>query len=427
MSKAIYSLNLGGEVMRASLLSAVVLSFTAHLFLGGCAARDVDMELPTLMRPSSDEVAQVLKRPERHRLQVLVSEVVSASGGQARLVRYRYRVDAEYVYPASAIKLCAAVAALQVIQDLELRHKCSGIIDWRMAIEPLGSGDVVQEHDASNLCTGCITVGHEIRKLALVSDNSAFNRLYDLVGHDELNTRMHELGLASVVINHRLSETRRIADQRVTAEVRLSSPDGQCIIIPARAGTGTYTNAGRQGLLVGNGFKRGDELIGEPMDFTGRNGITLVDLQDLLVKVARPDIELGTPGLSLSDKHRDWLLRAMTEYPRESRNPVYPAAEYPDDFCKFLLPGVRRVLPSAVPGERVEITGKIGQAYGFTIENSYLMNPANGRSVFVTAALYTNADEILNDDTYEYATVAEPFLADLGEMVARRWLLGTSP
>jgi hypothetical protein len=40
----------------------------------------------------------------------------------------------------------------------------------------------------------------------------------------------------------------------------------------------------------------------------------------------------------------------------------------------------------------------------------------------VTVTIYTNADGILNDDQYEYATVAEPFLADLGEWVARRWL-----
>lgn len=33
--------------------------------------------------------------------------------------------------------------------------------------------------------------------------------------------------------------------------------------------------------------------------------------------------------------------------------------------------------------------------------------------------LYTNADGVLNDDEYEYETVADPFLADLGEVVAR--------
>jgi hypothetical protein len=169
---------------------------------------------------------------------------------------------------------------------------------------------------------------------------------------------------------------------------------------------------------------RGDELLKTPMDFTHRNGISLVDLQDLLIKLVRPDIDLGTPPLKLAKEHRDWLLRAMTQYPRESTNPVYSAEHYPDEYSKFLLPGIRRIFPSTVPGERIEITGKNGQAYGFSIENSYSYNPKNRRAVFVTAVIYANADGILNDDKYDYATVAEPFLADLGELVARQWLGG---
>jgi hypothetical protein len=175
-------------------------------------------------------------------------------------------------------------------------------------------------------------------------------------------------------------------------------------------------------LQVGSGYLKGEELIHRPMDFTGRNGISLVDLQDLLVKLARPDIDLGTPGLRLSAAHRERLLQAMTEYPRESGNPIYPADRYPDNYGKFLLPGIRRVFPATLPGERVEITGKIGRAYGFSVENAYVQNPKNGRAVFLTAVLYTNADGVLNDDQYEYETVADPFFADLGELIACEWL-----
>jgi hypothetical protein len=112
----------------------------------------------------------------------------------------------------------------------------------------------------------------------------------------------------------------------------------------------------------------------------------------------------------------------MTQYPRESTDPCYPVEDYPDAYSKFLLPGIRRVLPSTTSGERIEITGKIGRAYGFSVENAYVRHPGTGRAVFVTAAIYTNADGVLNDDLYEYGAVADPFFADLGELVARRWL-----
>jgi hypothetical protein len=109
----------------------------------------------------------------------------------------------------------------------------------------------------------------------------------------------------------------------------------------------------------------------------------------------------------------------MSQLPRDSANPVYDPAEFPDAYAKFVLPGLRRVLPAG----RFEIYDKTGQAYGFTTENAWVVDRATGRSFFLAATLYTNADGVLNDDRYEYEEVAEPFLADLGEAVAR-WLWG---
>ena len=158
------------------------------------------------------------------------------------------------------------------------------------------------------------------------------------------------------------------------------------------------------------------------MDFSQRNGMSLLDLQNLLVKVARPDIDMGGPTLSLTDAHRALLLDAMTRYPSESSNPVYPPAAFPDEGSKFLLPGIRRVFPVTRPGERIDVTDKIGQAYGFTVENAYVRNPANGRAVFVAAVIYTNSDGVLNDDQYQYDAIGRPFMAELGRLVANEWL-----
>src|SRR5688500_9263965 len=52
-----------------------------------------------------------------HRVQILVS-FVERDGRAFTLERHGFRADAEYFYPASAIKLCAAVAALQTMRAL---------------------------------------------------------------------------------------------------------------------------------------------------------------------------------------------------------------------------------------------------------------------------------------------------------------------
>jgi hypothetical protein len=367
--------------------------------------------------------SQAMSNAPELRLQILVSEVVTVNG-RPSLKRHGYRLGAEYFYPASTVKLCGAVAALQELERLQARHGCGDLVNARLEIAPLFPGDLPQTNDVTNLQTGHITVGHENRKIALVSDNQAFNQLFDLVGHEQLNRSMHALGLRSTVINHRLSEPRTIPNPLASAEARIFPGDSAPIIVPARVSELKLTN-NAPGLSVGRGVLRGDTVVNEPMNFSARNGISITDLQDLLVKVVRPDIDLGTPSLRLSPQHRAELLSAMTEYPRESTNPVYAEKNYPDNYSKFLLPGVRRIFPDIRPATRIESTGKIGRAYGFSIENSYLHNPANGRSVFVTACLYTNADGILNDDKYEYATVADVFLENLGELVATEWLSGS--
>jgi hypothetical protein len=393
------------------------------LCCGGCAlgtSHGTADLAPLIRRQLAPQSAVRLDDAAAFRVQVLVSGVDTVAG-RPRLSRWAYRLGAEYFYPASAIKLAAAVTALQAIERLGAANGSIDLIDTPFEIAPLFEGDRPQQDDTTNLAGGRITVGHEIRKLALVSDNQAFNRLYDLVGSDELNQAMERLGFKSTVITHRLSETRNIPDARASAAVTFFPSGRSPIIVPARTSTKARSNRGA-GLLIGTAFIRGGETVAEPMNFTGRNGMSLLDLQNLLVKLARPDIDVGGPALRLNEAHRALLLDAMTRYPRESANPAYSAETFPDDVSKFLLPGIRRVFPSIQPGERVEVTGKIGQAYGFTVENSYLRNPANGRAVFVSAVIYANSDGVLNDDRYDYDTVSLPFMADLGQLVASEWL-----
>lgn len=396
---------------------------TMALITGGCATSRSGT-FPNLFQPASrtpPALHRVLEQSQAHRVQILVTSVRDSKKGAPRVQRFGYRVDAEYFYPASSIKLCAAVAALQVSEEVSRDQKLPDLLDVPMDIAPLFPGDEVQRDDPSNLDGGFITLGHEIRKLALVSDNQAFNQLFDVVGHERMNWSMHALGLKSVVINHRLSESRSIPVPTGSAAVSWRLPGGRVVGIPARSSHVLLTNL-QPGTAIGTGYLNGKTLVNQPLEFRQRNGISLVDLQDLLIQVARPDVDVGKPRLRLWESHRAHLLRGMTEYPRESVNPRYPPDPYTDDYCKFLLPGVRRVYPSEAPGTRVEITGKIGRAYGFTVENSYLYNPLNRAGVFVTAVIYTNADGVLNDDQYEYDEVADPFMSALGEWVARTYL-----
>ena len=345
-----------------------------------------------------DRFQWLLEGAAEHRMHVLLATVEDG-----RLVRSRFDAGPGYFYPASAIKTCAAVAALQWLEetpDVDL--------DTPLRYAPCFEGEAAEEGDPSNLAGGTITVRHELRKLFLVSDNRAYNRLYELVGHDELNRRMWDAGLASLRLHHRLSERRTHEENKRVPAISVDGVE----VLPARTSALELPPTTLGGLAVGDRHVAGGETVDAPMDFARKNAVSLEDLQDLHVMLVRPDVDLGKPGLPLSDEHRAVLLEAMTQLPRESENPRY---DHADDWVKFLLPGLRRV----VGAEHLRVANKVGRAYGFSVENAYVEDMSTGRAFFLTAVLYTNPNRTVNDGVYAYADVADPYFVALGEAVAR--------
>ena len=371
-------------------------------------------DLDQVLRPLAVRHPEVFADPAAYRFQLLLGVPVER-GGETVLERRGFRVDAEYFYPASAIKTCAAVAALELLEGLQERGVA---VDetTTLVFHPLFEDEVLEDRDPSNLETGAITVGHEVRKLFLVSDNRAFNRLFGLAGRRAVNEAMWRAGLDSVRVRHRLDEPRTAEQNRGSPRVDLV-PTGGAVTLGERLDDEMEAND-QPGLVAGRAHLRDGERIDEPFDFTFKNRISLADLQDLDVLVLRPDLLPDRPAFRISGSRLDLIRRAMGELPRESANPVYSDSEFPDGFTKFLLPGLRRL----VPADRLRVYGKTGRAYGFTVENSYVVDERTGRSFFLTAVLYTNPNQTLNDDDYAYEELADPFFADLAEVAAEALL-----
>jgi hypothetical protein len=358
--------------------------------------------------------AQVLARDEEHRVQVLLASLGTDEQGKSVLVRRGLRVDREYFYPASAIKLLSAVAACERLNELAVDEPALGL-DTPLAFHPLFEGEEVERADPTNRDGGTITLRHELRKLFLVSDNPAFNRLYELVGQDELARLAKRAGLKSARLLHRLSEPRSEDENRRVPRVDFLLGEERTSSLPERTSRLRVTDLRARGVDVGRARIEGGKRVEGAMSFARKNAISLVELQDALVKLVRPEVELDGEPYALTSDQRALLVSAASEYPAESTNPRYDAAEYPDAWGKYLLPGLLR----AAPKEHWRIANKIGRAYGFSVENAWVVHVPSGRGLFVTATLYTNANETLNDGLYEYSQVADPFLAALGELVGR--------
>ena len=383
------------------------------------AAAPAPRDLAALLR-SEPKLAAVLDDARGFRLQVLLAEPVVTAKGRLELVRSSLGDERQYFYPASSIKLCAGIAALLQLNQ-ENRARGTGLgLATSVSIEPTFPGDVRIVGDTSNVVDGSLSVGHLLRKMLLVSDNAAFNHCYELCGQKGLNEAMWSGGFASVRLWHRLAESRTLAENQRTRALVLRNGDHEQVVASRDAGI-ELENGLWHDLDVGSAYLQGGKKVDAPMSFAQKNAILLQDLQDVLVETVRPEIDTGKLGFpGLSTEQRAFVVKALGELPRESTNPRYDPAKVPDHSCKFILRGVRKVIPA----EHVRIYEKIGRAYGFSVENAYVEDTRTGRGFFLAIVLYTNPDGVLNDDQYAYAELADPFLDGVGELITRAVMRG---
>jgi len=84
-----------------------------------------------------------------------------------------------------------------------------------------------------------------------------------------------------------------------------------------------------------------------------------------------------------------------------------------DGYCKFFMYGsVKEEIP-----DYIRIFNKVGLAYGFLTDNAYIIDTKNGLEFFLSAVIYVNENQILNDDVYEFKEKGLPFFTELGNRI----------
>ena len=402
----------------ACLLSAVVAPATASAW--ACASQPADAsELEALLR-SHPDIAPLVDRASDYRLQVLLAEWATEPDGAPCLRYHAYRVGAEYSYPAGAVIPFVAAAAMQQLQEAGGAYGLNDALfadDYRHEREDGTAVTVARAWES--------TLDREIRRLSVLSMAQAFNRIYDLVGHAELNQRAWAAGYGSVRLPQRMDEELTPDDNRWSPTVRVGSMETPLVFFPQRRSRVDVPAPVLANPAVGTAWlgADGETIVPGPMSFSGRNHVSLPELMGILFEFTFPD-ELAVAGYTLTDTSRTFLATLFSLMPADagiadtdtSDPTLYPVARH-----KPMMPGIQRILGDAAT---VQYTSQVGRGFGFTTEAAVVQLEGVGRFA-VAATLYTNEDGIVNDDRYEYGTIADPFLADLGEVLARRFLVAS--
>ena len=354
----------------------------------------------------------VINHPETFELQIFYTQIDRDSANHPSFTSHYYGIDTNnYFYPASTVKMPAAFLALEKLNELNV----DGLTKYStMLTDSAAEGQTKVIEDLSSE-SGMPSIAHYIKKIFLVSDNDAFNRLYEFLGQEYLNDKLHEKGYEQLHIVHRLAIFNTPEQNRTTNPVSFYD-NAKILYQQELAESSRDFLVTTQNLRKGVGFIRNDSLINEPKDFTANNFIAARTLQDMLKSVIFPDAVPESQRFNLTEDDYQFLYRYMSQLPSETIFPNYSAdtaENYYDSYSKFFLFGdTQESLP-----KNIRIFNKIGMAYGYLTDNAYVVDFESNTEFLLTAVIYVNENQILNDGVYEYDKVGIPFLAELGRAI----------
>ena len=353
----------------------------------------------------------LLENPCARNIQIIYTQVDKGANGIPGLKNYYFNENADrYFYPASTVKLPICLLALQRLNEL----KDQGIDKYSAMITELqkDNGQTAVYNDPSTT-DGKPSIAQYIKKILLVSDNDAFNRLYEFLGRKYINEQLHQKGYNDVQILHRLSVPLTQQQNRATNPITFLGTDNK--IIYRQAGQYDSTLYKQRKDSLGAAYYDIDSLINAPMDFSEKNRISLQDLHNILISLVFPEKVTAAQRFNITEADRNFMLKYMSELPTESHYPPYAAdtASYWPAYCKFLLFGAEK---GPLP-KNIRMFNKVGDAYGQLIDVAYIVDFDKKIEFFLSAIINCNSNNILNDDKYDYDTVGFPFMKHLGEVL----------
>ena len=157
-----------------------------------------DLFLEKILQSDQDTILQkLIHHPDKYRIQIIYTQIDRDVSNRPRFKNYYFHVGKQfYFYPASTVKLPLALLSLEKLNRIHFQgvNKFS-----RMEYDSSYSGQKELVHDSSSE-TGFPSIAQFIRKAFLISDNDAYNRMYEFVGQQEINRRLHSMGFTKTRI-----------------------------------------------------------------------------------------------------------------------------------------------------------------------------------------------------------------------------------
>ncbi|MBC7863253.1 MAG: serine hydrolase, partial [Bacteroidia bacterium] len=354
----------------------------------------------------------IISNHKKFRIQIIYTQINRDKNNKPTFTQHSYFLDSStYFYCASLVKLPCSILALQKLNEMNIQ----GLdMNARMFTDSTIACHKKVTKDTSAK-SGFPSMAQYIRRMLLVSDNLAFGRTYEFLTPDYIHTELVKRGYKNMRIVHRFDggctgdanlfcnpidffdeKGNKLFEQKSSAaKKKYENPIGT-----VKVGTSYVTSGGKK--------------INEPKDFTNYNFMSLQNINDVLKNLVFLPSVPENKKFNLKENDRKFLLKYLCMYPGESDYPRYGnRKEYYDSYKKYFLYGDSK---KDITNKDVRIFNIVGQSYGFMVDCAYIVDFKTKSEFILSAVIYANEDEIINDGKYEYKSVALPYLSKLGTL-----------
>lgn len=389
-------------------LFALTLLFTGFFTNAFAQEKTDDWLLQLLKSKGSPLLQHILNNPDSFQYQIIYTEINRDKKNRPQFKNHYLHADRNrYHNPASTVKLPTALIALEKLN--KIRKSGLSIFTTMLTDSSFSAQTAVTKDTSAN--NGMPSIANYVKKIFLVSDNDAYNRLYEFAGQDQLNGSLHQKGYKDVRIVRRFVSMNE-EENRHTNAIRFMN-DSTTVLRLLPHYSKMHFDYSKQVMVGKAHYNRYDSLINAPFDFTRHNNLPLEDLRQMLQSVLFPESVPASQRFDISKNDRKFLLQYMSQYPSESLHPKYDTTEFFNSYCKFFLykSGKQK------PPENIRIFNKPGWSYGYLTDAAYIADFDTKTELMLSAVIYTNRDGILNDDKYEYDEIGYPFFKEVGEIL----------
>lgn len=365
--------------------------------------------IESLMRQKPEQFGEILNNPNEYRVQLFYTQIDRDKNNVPHFKEFSYRLNpSEYFYPASTVKMPLAILALDKLNTLNIPGVNKSTM---MYYDSVGARQEIIYNNPYSI-NGKQNIEQAIKEIFLVSDNNAANRLFEFVGQESIHSKLAEKGYNDAYIRNRLELGRTQEESRQTQAIDFFDDNGKKIYHQdARYNKQLLPN---YNAFLGKGhYNNDDSLVMKPLDFSVKNRIYLNDLHHILQSVIFYDQTPIKNRFNLTKDDRQFLIKWMHTLPTESQYPTYDPVEYWPAYCKFMFMGSEK---TPVPSN-IKIYNKVGDAYGFLLDITYIVDTVNKVEFMLSGVIYCNKDGIINDSKYDYDNIGYPFYKNMGRLI----------